>query len=104
MSGDARYWLRENMGTLFAFVAFVAMFALYVVNHSAGLNANVAQTAAGGGTYACVAADASPTSNRSYGTIEARSARYAWTSVRAHVGTGIAGAKPASCVSRSALE
>ena len=56
MSGDARYWLRENMGTLFAFVAFVAMFALYVVNHSAGLNANVAQTAGNKGVILAIVA------------------------------------------------
>ncbi|HVJ73758.1 MAG TPA: ABC transporter permease [Casimicrobiaceae bacterium] len=46
MSGDARHWLREHMGTLFAFAAFVAMFTLYAANHPAGLNANVATTAA----------------------------------------------------------
>ena len=56
MSGDARYWLRENMGTLFAFAAFVAMFALYVVNHPAGLNANVAQTAANKGVILAIVA------------------------------------------------
>jgi ribose transport system permease protein len=56
MSGDARYWLRENIGTLFAFAAFVAMFALYVVNHPAGLNANVAQTAANKGVILAIVA------------------------------------------------
>jgi ribose transport system permease protein len=56
MSGDARYWLRENKGTLFAFAAFVAMFALYVANHPAGLNANVATTAANKGTILAIVA------------------------------------------------
>jgi ribose transport system permease protein len=56
MSGDARYWLRENKGTLFAFAAFVAMFALYAANHPAGLNANVAQTAANKGVILAIVA------------------------------------------------
>jgi ribose transport system permease protein len=56
MSGDIRYWLRENKGTLFALAAFVAMFALYVANHPAGLNANVAQTAANKGTILAIVA------------------------------------------------
>ena len=46
MSGDWSYWLREHRGTLLAFAAFVAMFAVYAGNHPAGLNANVATTAA----------------------------------------------------------
>src|SRR5215470_8426038 len=56
MSGNARYWLRENKGTLFAFAAFVAMFALYAANHPAGLNANVAQTAANKGVILAIVA------------------------------------------------
>ena len=56
MRGDARYWLRENKGTLLAFGAFVAMFALYAANHPAGLNANVAQTAANKGTILAIVA------------------------------------------------
>jgi ribose transport system permease protein len=56
MTGDAKYWLRENTGTLLAFAAFVAMFALYAANHPAGLNANVAQTAANKGTILAIVA------------------------------------------------
>jgi ribose transport system permease protein len=54
--GDARYWLRENMGAVAAFAAFVAMFALYAANHPAGLNANVAQTAANKGVILAIVA------------------------------------------------
>jgi len=56
MIGDTRYWLRENKGALAAFAAFVAMFALYAANHSAGLNANVAQTAANKGVILAIVA------------------------------------------------
>jgi ribose transport system permease protein len=56
MNGDARYWLRENRGTLAAFAAFVAMFALYAANHPAGLNANVATTAANKGVLLAIVA------------------------------------------------
>ena len=56
MSGDARHWLREHMGTLFAFAAFVAMFTLYAANHPAGLNANVATTAANKGVLLAIVA------------------------------------------------
>ena len=56
MSGDVRYWLRENIGTIFAYAAFVAMFLLYVANNSAGLNANVAQTAANKGVILAIVA------------------------------------------------
>ena len=56
MIGDARYWLRENVGALAAFAAFVAMFALYAANHPAGLNANVAQTAANKGVILAIVA------------------------------------------------
>src|SRR5262244_1196116 len=56
MIGDMRYWLRENKGALAAFAAFVAMFALYAANHPAGLNANVAQTAANKGVLLAIVA------------------------------------------------
>src|SRR5215470_9934300 len=56
MIGDLRYWARENKGALAAFAAFVAMFALYAANHPAGLNANVAQTAADKGTILAIVA------------------------------------------------
>ena len=56
MIGDTRYWLRESRGTLAAFVAFIAMFALYAANHPAGLNANVAQTAANKGVILAIVA------------------------------------------------
>jgi len=56
MSGDARHWLREHMGALFAFAAFVAMFTLYAANHPAGLNANVATTAANKGVLLAIVA------------------------------------------------
>ena len=56
MNGDTRYWLRENKGTLFAFAAFVAMFALYAANHPAGLNVNVATTAANKGVILAIVA------------------------------------------------
>jgi ribose transport system permease protein len=48
-SGDWPYRLREHRGTLFAFAAFLLMFTIYASNHPAGLNANVAQTAANKG-------------------------------------------------------
>jgi ribose transport system permease protein len=54
--GGARYWLREHRGTLAAFAAFVAMFALYAANHPAGLSANVAQTAANKGVILAIVA------------------------------------------------
>ena len=56
MSGGVHYWLRENKGTVLAFLAFVAMFALYAANHPAGLNANVATTAANKGTILAIVA------------------------------------------------
>src|SRR4029078_6496953 len=46
MNGDWSDWLRAPRGTLLAFVAFVVMFTIYAANHPAGLNANVATTAA----------------------------------------------------------
>jgi ribose transport system permease protein len=56
VSGEARYWLAENKRTLFAFTAFVAMFALYAANHPAGLTPNVAQTAANKGVILAIVA------------------------------------------------
>ena len=56
MRGDWPYWLREHRGTLLAFVAFVAMFAIYAANHPAGLNANVATTAANKGVLLAIVA------------------------------------------------
>jgi ribose transport system permease protein len=56
VNSDTRYWLRENKGTLLAFAAFVAMFALYAANHPAGLNVNVATTAANKGVILAIVA------------------------------------------------
>jgi ribose transport system permease protein len=56
VNSDTRYWLRENKGTLFAFAAFVAMFALYAANHPAGLNVNVSTTAANKGIILAIVA------------------------------------------------
>jgi ribose transport system permease protein len=56
VSGDWSYWLREHRGTLLAFVAFVAMFTIYAANHPAGLNANVATTAANKGVLLAIVA------------------------------------------------
>ncbi|MGE0502399.1 MAG: ABC transporter permease [Rhizobiaceae bacterium] len=44
-----RYRIAEHRGTLFALGLFVAMFAVYVANHPAGLTANVVQTASNKG-------------------------------------------------------
>ncbi len=44
-----RYWLNEQRGTLMGLAIFIIMFAVYIVNHPAGLTANVAQTAANKG-------------------------------------------------------
>jgi len=56
MNGDWRYHLREHRGTLLAFAGFIAMFAIYAANHPAGLNANVATTAANKGTLLAILA------------------------------------------------
>ena len=56
MSDDWPYRLREHRGTLLAFFAFMAMFALYAFNHPAGLNANVATTAANKGVLLAIVA------------------------------------------------
>jgi len=56
MHGDWFYRLREHKGTLLAFAAFVAMFAIYGANHPAGFNANVATTAANKGVLLAIVA------------------------------------------------
>ena len=56
MSGDWSYRLREHKGTLLAFAAFVVMFTIYATNHPAGLNANVATTAANKGVLLAIVA------------------------------------------------
>jgi ribose transport system permease protein len=43
---NGRYWIAHNSGVLTAVVLFVAMFTLYISNHSAGLTPAVATTAA----------------------------------------------------------
>ena len=56
MNTDWPYRLREHRGTLLAFVAFVVMFTIYATNHPAGLNANVATTAANKGVLLAIVA------------------------------------------------
>jgi ribose transport system permease protein len=56
MSGDWSYRLREHKGTLLAFAGFVVMFTIYATNHPAGLNANVATTAANKGVLLAIVA------------------------------------------------
>lgn len=56
MKGDWPYWLREQRGTLLALGAFLVMFTIYAANHPAGLNANVAQTAANKGVLLAIVA------------------------------------------------
>src|ERR1044071_10335771 len=56
MKSDWPYWLREHRGTLLAFAAFLLMFAIYASNHPAGLNANVANTAANKGVLLAIVA------------------------------------------------
>jgi ribose transport system permease protein len=53
---DWPYHLREHRGTLLALLGFVVMFAIYASNHPAGLNANVATTAANKGTLLAILA------------------------------------------------
>jgi ribose transport system permease protein len=53
---DRSFWLREHKATLLAFVAFVVMFTIYAANHPAGLNANVATTAANKGVLLAIVA------------------------------------------------
>jgi ribose transport system permease protein len=54
--GDWPYWLREHRGTLLALAAFLLMFTIYATNHPAGLNANVANTAANKGVLLAIVA------------------------------------------------
>jgi len=54
--GDWPYWLREHRGTLLALAAFLLMFAIYAGNHPAGLNPNVANTAANKGALLAIVA------------------------------------------------
>lgn len=56
MNGDWSYRLREHKATLLAFVAFVLMFTIYASNHPAGLNVNVATTAANKGVLLAIIA------------------------------------------------
>ena len=56
MTADWPYRLREHRGTLLAFAAFVVMFTIYATNHPAGLNANVATTAANKGVLLAIVA------------------------------------------------
>jgi ribose transport system permease protein len=56
VSGDGPYWLREHRGTLLAFAGFVGMFTVYAINHPAGLDANVATTAANKGVLLAIVA------------------------------------------------
>ena len=46
---DLRFWLASNRGPLLAAALFVAMFALFIVEHPAGASANVINTAANKG-------------------------------------------------------
>ncbi len=55
-NGDWPYRLREHRGTLLALLAFVVMFTIYASNHPAGLNANVATTAANKGVLLAIVA------------------------------------------------
>ncbi len=56
MGGDWSFWLREHKSTLLAFAGFVVMFTIYAANHPAGLNANVATTAANKGVLLAIVA------------------------------------------------
>ncbi|WP_280156005.1 ABC transporter permease [Piscinibacter sp. XHJ-5] len=56
MNSDWPYHFRRHRGTLLALLGFVAMFAIYAANHSAGFNANVATTAANKGTLLAILA------------------------------------------------
>jgi ribose transport system permease protein len=53
---ERSFWLREHKATLLAFAAFVVMFTIYAANHPAGLNANVATTAANKGVLLAIVA------------------------------------------------
>ena len=53
---DWRFSLAQNRGTLLAFAFFIAMFAIYSMNHPAGFSANVVQTAANKGVLLALVA------------------------------------------------
>lgn len=53
---DWRHWLAARQPTLMAAAIFVAVFAIYVFNHPAGLTPNVAQTAANKGVLLALVA------------------------------------------------
>ncbi|MGE0005845.1 MAG: ABC transporter permease [Parvibaculaceae bacterium] len=53
---DSHYWISENKGSLLAFAMFIVMFSFYVGHHPAGLNANVATTAANKGVLLALVA------------------------------------------------
>jgi ribose transport system permease protein len=53
---DWPYRLREHQGTLLALAGFLVMFTVYAANHPAGLNANVATTAANKGVLLAIVA------------------------------------------------
>src|SRR6185369_7966804 len=55
-SGDWRYWVGEQRGTLLALAVFVLMFVIYTANHPAGFNANVVTTAANKGVLLALVA------------------------------------------------
>ena len=56
VNSDWPYRLREHKGTLIALAGFVVMFTIYAANHPAGLNANVATTAANKGVLLAIVA------------------------------------------------
>jgi ribose transport system permease protein len=53
---DAQYWLAANRGPLLAAALFVAMFALFLFEHPAGLSADVINTAANKGALLALVA------------------------------------------------
>jgi ribose transport system permease protein len=56
VSRDWSYRVREHKSTLLVLAGFVVMFAVYVANHPAGLNVNVATTAANKGVLLAIVA------------------------------------------------
>ena len=55
-TGDWRYWLGEQRGTLLALAVFVVMFVIYTGNHQAGFSADVITTAANKGVLLALVA------------------------------------------------
>jgi ribose transport system permease protein len=53
---DSHYWISENKGSLLALGLFIVMFSFYVGHHPAGLNADVATTAANKGVLLALVA------------------------------------------------